>query len=273
MKRILVPTDFSEQAENALKVAVQLAEKQDCEIYLLHSMELPSHLASGYDGGELPETLFFIKLAEKKFEELMQNDFLNNVILHEALGHGEIYNDIKEAATNKEIDLVVMGSHGANGFKEMFIGSNTEKVVRTSSIPVLVIKNDHPSFKVDNFVFATDFSEEGRKTFDNAQKFAKEMDAKMHLLYVNTPSGFKTTPEAYELMEGFVKGMGAENYTLNVYNDISVEKGILGFAKDNKTDIIGMSTHGRKGISHFFNGSISEDLVNHAQMPVITFKI
>ena len=273
MKRILVPTDFSKQAEYALKVAVQLAEKQDCEIYLLHSMELPSHLASSSDGGAMPETLFFMKLAEKKFEELIKHDFLKGVKLQEALGHGEIYNDIKEASTNKNIDLVVMGSHGASGFKEMFIGSNTEKVVRTSSIPVLVIKNSHPSFKVENFVFATDFSEEGRTAFDDAQKFAREMGAKMHLLYVNTPSGFKTTTEAYEMMKGFVKGMGAENYTLNVYNDVSVEKGILGFAKDNNADIIGMSTHGRKGIAHFFNGSISEDLVNHAQMPVITFKI
>ncbi|MFT5906943.1 MAG: nucleotide-binding universal stress UspA family protein [Saprospiraceae bacterium] len=273
MKRILVPTDFSEQADNALRVAVQIAEKQECEIYLLHSMELPSHLANGTGGGAMPEALFFIKLAEKQFEELAQKDYLQGVRLNQALGHGEIYNDIKEAAANKEVDLVVMGSHGVNGFKEMFIGSNTEKVVRTSSIPVLVIKNSHPTFKTENFVFATDFSEECRNAFNDARKFAKKMNAKMHLLYVNTPSGFKTTPKAYELMESFVKDMGAENYTLNVYNDVSVEKGILGFAADNKVDIIGMSTHGRKGIAHFFNGSISEDLVNHAQMPVITFKI
>ncbi|EDM44285.1 universal stress protein [unidentified eubacterium SCB49] len=273
MKRILVPTDFSDQAENALRVAVQIANKQSCEIYLLHSMELPSSLIKGVDGNAMPEALFFIKLAEKKFAELMQKDFLQGVNVQEALGHGEIYDDIKEAAENKEVDLVVMGSHGASGFKEMFIGSNTEKVVRTSNIPVLVIKNAHSTFKSDNLVFATDFSEEGRQAFDNAQKFAKKMNAKMHLLYVNTPSGFKTTPQALELMENFIQGMGAENYTLNVYNDISVEKGILGFARDNNADIIGMNTHGRKGISHFFNGSISEDLVNHAQMPVITFKI
>ena len=74
-------------------------------------------------------------------------------------------------------------------------------------------------------------------------------------------------------MENFVKGLGAENYTLNIYNDTSVEKGILGFAKDHDVQLIGMSTHGRKGIAHFFNGSISEDLVNHANMPVMTFKI
>jgi len=273
MKKILVPTDFSPQAEKALRVAVQIAQKQKSEIYLLHSLDMPSQIRGVQNNSSMPESLYFIKLAEKNFEELFEKDFLKPIEIHEAIGHDEIYNDINTSVKENDIDLIVMGSHGASGFKEMFIGSNTEKVVRTSNIPVLVIKNSNPSFKVDNFVFATDFSEEGRKAFDDAQKFAKTMDAKMHLLYVNTPSGFKTSSEAQALMENFIKGMGAENYTLNVYNDVSVEKGILGYAKDNNADIIGMSTHGRKGIAHFFNGSISEDLVNHAQMPVITFKI
>jgi K+-sensing histidine kinase KdpD len=138
---------------------------------------------------------------------------------------------------------------------------------------VLVIKNDHPVFEINDFVFATDFSEECRPSFSEAQKFAKNVDAKMHLLFVNTPGDFKTTADANTIMKNFVKGMGAENYTLNVYNDNSIEKGILQFAKDKNAQLIGMSTHGRKGISHFFNGSVSEDLVNHANMPVITFKI
>jgi len=166
-----------------------------------------------------------------------------------------------------------MGSHGSSGFKEMFIGSNTEKVVRTSDIPVLVIKNDHEDFKIKDFVFATDFSEECRKPFMEAQKFAKAMGAHMHLLLINTPSGFKTTAEARDIMENFVRGTAAENYSLNIYNDTTVEKGILNFTKDIQAQLIGMSTHGRKGLSHFFNGSISEDMVNHANMPVITFKI
>ena len=95
----------------------------------------------------------------------------------------------------------------------------------------------------------------------------------MHLLYVNTPGDFTTSEAADKMMNDFVRGMGAENYTTNIYNDVSVEKGILGFAKKINAQLIGMSTHGRKGISHFFNGSVSEDLVNHANMPVITFKI
>lgn len=273
MKRILVPTDFSIQAENALKVAAQLARKNDSEIYLEHSLNMPSHLNDVGQTGSLPESLYFIKLAENEFEKLLQRPYLSDLVINHAIGHGEIYDDIQQTVKEQDIDLVVMGSHGLSGFKEMFIGSNTEKVVRTSKIPVLVIKNEHSHFEISDFVFATDFSEECRNPFNVAQKFAKDVGAKMHLLYVNTPSGFKTTSEANKMMQRFVKGIGLENYTLNIYNDSSVEKGILGFAREHNAQLVGMSTHGRKGIAHFFNGSISEDLVNHANMPVITFKI
>lgn len=272
MKRILIPTDFSVQAENALKVAVQMAKKNDGEIFLLHSMEMPTHLAN-QNTGSLPEALYFIKLAEKEFSELLKKPYLQDIIVEEAIGNGEIYDDIREAVEKNNIDLIIMGSHGSSGFREMFIGSNTEKVVRTSTIPVLVIKNEHTDFQVKDFVFATDFSDECKKPFAVAQQFAESVGATIHLLYVNTPSGFKTTSEAKKLMESFVNGASADNFTLNVYNDTAVEKGILNFATETGAQLIGMSTHGRKGVAHFFNGSISEDLVNHANMPVITFKI
>ncbi|PKA83238.1 nucleotide-binding universal stress UspA family protein [Ulvibacter sp. MAR_2010_11] len=273
MKRILVPTDFSPQAENALKVAAQMAVQHDSEIYLLHSLEMPLHLTTSGGSGSLPESLYFIKLAEKNFGELFKLPYLKGIKIREAIGHAEIYEDIGEAVEKNKIDLIIMGSHGASGFKEMFIGSNTEKVVRTSKIPVLVIKNKHPNFKIDDFVFATDFSEECRNSFQEAQKFAEAVGARLHMLYINTPSDFRTSAESKEMMSKFVKGAINENLTLNVYNDTSVEKGVLSFAKDISAQLIGMSTHGRKGLSHFFNGSISEDLVNHANMPVITFKI
>jgi len=273
MKRILVPTDFSEQAEKALRVAAQIATKNKSEIYLEHSLDIPLHINGGNKPGAMPEAMYFITLAEREFEPLLEKPYLKEISVHQAIGHDEIYKDIQKAVEEKNIDLIVMGSHGSSGFREMFIGSNAEKVVRTSNIPVLVIKNDRPNFEVNNFVFATDFSEECRKPFDQAQKFATSLGAKLHLLYVNTPSDFKTSGEAKEMMQGFVKGMGVENYTMNVHNENSVEKGILQFAREIDAELIGMSTHGRKGIAHFFNGSISEDLVNHANMPVITFKI
>ena len=273
MKRILVPTDFSDQAENALKVAVQIAEKNNSEIYLIHSLEMPLHIASSGGSGGKPESLLFIKLAEQHFEELFEKPYLSDLELHEVIGHGEVYNDINEVAESKEIDLIVMGSHGISGFKEMFIGSNTEKVVRTSKTPVLVIKNEHENFEINSFVFATDFSEKSVESFKEAKMFADGVNVQMNLLYVNTPGNFITTAEANNKMKGFVEKLNIENFKLNIYNDTSVEQGILNFAKDTDASLIGMSTHGRQGIAHFFNGSISEDLVNHANRPVITFKM
>jgi K+-sensing histidine kinase KdpD len=155
----------------------------------------------------------------------------------------------------------------------MFIGSNTEKVVRTSTIPVLVIKNEHKNFEVENFIFATDADVSNKHTLKTAYNFSKLIEAEFHLLFINTPNNFITNTEVRERIKHFVSETGIKEYKMHIYNDVSVEKGILNFAMKKRKALIGISTHGRKGLAHFFNGSISEDLVNHAKMPVVTFKI
>ncbi|HET8809095.1 MAG TPA: universal stress protein [Flavobacteriaceae bacterium] len=276
IKKILVPTDFSDQAENALKVAAQLAKRYDSEIFLLHMLELPLQLidpSRGSTGGNLPESLFFMKLAHQRFDEVMEEPYLEGVNVHETVQFHEAFEGIMEISNEKKCDLIVMGSSGASGLKEVFIGSNTEKVVRHSEIPVLVIKNPHENFQVNNFVFATDFTEPMKKPFLQAMRFAEKLGAKIHLVYINTASKFKTSIYLDEIMSGFVKDFDTENFTLSVHNDVSIERGIINFAKQKNSNLIGISTHGRKGIAHLLNGSLSEDLVNHANRPVITFKV
>lgn len=275
MKRILVPTDFSNQADNAVKVAADLAKKYDAEVHLLHMVELPMHqIIATSNYSELPEAVFFMKLAHKNFEESLEGkDYLDDLDVFEHIKFNDISVGVSEMCQENEFDLVVMGSHGTDGLKEMFIGSNTEKVVRTSKVPVLVIKNKHDSFEVNNFVFASDFKSDNKDTYIQAIKLAEFFDAKIHLLTVNTAGNFKTTIEAEEAMNNFVKGSGYTNHSLNIFNDVSIEEGILNFSKLINADLIGISNHGRQGIAHLFNGSISEDLVNHANRPVITFRI
>ena len=276
MKNILVPTDFSEQAENALKVAAQFAKTYNADIYLLHMLELPMQLidpTSNNNSQNLPESLFFMKLAHKRFEEVLASDYLEGVTVHETVHFHEAFDGIMEVSKEHDCDLIIMGSHGATGFKEMFIGSNTEKVVRYSEIPVLVIKQEIPNFRVDNFIFATDFSEETKRPFNEAVKFANKIDANIHLVYINTANKFKTTEEAEKKMSNFLEGMESKTFKLHIYNDRTIEEGILNYAQSIDAGLIGISTHGRKGLAHFFNGSLSEDIVNHAKRPVITFKI
>lgn len=274
MKKILVPTDFSEQADYALTVAAHLAKKYHSEIYLLHMLEMPLDLVDPlHENSEIPEAIFFMKLAHQKFEKVKAHPALEGLTVHEAVQNNRAFEGIIDSAHEHNVDLIVMGSHGTSGFKEIFVGSNTEKVVRTSDIPVLVIKNEHNGFEINDIVFACDFSDEYKKTYADTIRFAQDVNAKIHLLYVNTPNNFKTNEEINNIMTPFVASQPFSNYTFNIYNDANVEEGILNFTRSKDYDLIAMSTHGRSGLSHFFNGSISEDLVNHANRPVITFKI
>jgi nucleotide-binding universal stress UspA family protein len=273
MKKILLPTDFSEQAEYALKVAASLARQNNADIYLMHMLELPSHLLSGDTNLNVPEQLLFMKIANERFEKTMEKEFMKGITVHVTVESHKAFDGITEAIHQHDIDLVVMGSSGATGLKEMFIGSNTEKIVRTADAPVLVIKNNIEHFNVENFVFACDFSEDQKTVFEQALDFANSFNAKIHLLFVNTPSRFVTTAAAEKKMNSFIADFEIPSYELHIYNDDTIEHGILNFSNAIDADLIGMSTHGRQGLAHFFNGSISEDLVNHALRPVITFKI
>ncbi|WP_396198163.1 universal stress protein [Flavobacterium sp.] len=274
MKTILVPTDFSKHAENALKVAAQIAKKNNGEIILLHMLELSS---SGNDSlntsHEIPELMFFKNAAVSKLEELENASFLDDIKVSSIVQFNMAFEGIIENGKKHHADLVVMGSHGASGFHEMFVGSNAEKVVRNSEIPVLVIKKEDADFKVDTLTFASNFSDEIKKPFEKVVDFANYFGAHINLLHVITPNNFSTTRAAEEKVRNFIEEFHFSNYSTHIYNDINVEKGILHFAKDSNSDVIAVSTHGRKGISHFLNGSISEDLVNHAKRPVIAFKI
>ncbi|MEZ4854014.1 universal stress protein [Flavobacterium sp.] len=274
MKKILVPTDFSKHAEYALQVASQIAKKNNGEIFLLHMLELPT---AGNDAistaHEIPELMLFKNAAISKLDDLANKPYLQGVKISKIIQFELAFDGIIKNGKEHDVDLIVMGSHGASGFQEMFIGSNTEKVVRNSEVPVLVIKNEHENFSVDKFVFASDFADEIKEPFEKVIKFATKFDAHVHLVNINTPNNFKSTKVAQQIMDNFIANFDFKNYSTHIYNDINVEKGILHFSKSIDADLIGMSTHGRKGIAHFFNGSISEDLVNHAKRPVITFKI
>ena len=220
-----------------------------------------------------PQIIYFMKLAHEKFEKFIGLPFFKGVKVIESVQFQHAFSGIIDESEKNNIDLIVMGSQGASGLQEMFIGSNTEKVVRRSKVPVLVVKKSTEKFKVENMVFASDFNKESKSTFQRVADFANLFDAKIHLLYINTIHNFNTTKNIEKRIAEFMKDFDFDNYTTNIYNDISIEKGILSYARDIDADLIALNTHGRSGLSQLFNGSIGQELANHALRPVITFKI
>lgn len=273
MKRILVPTDFSEHAEDALKVAAQIAKKNDSEIILLHMLELPHQSNDAILGGiSIPETMLFMKKANETLDEVASKPYLDGIAVTEVVKMDKPIHGITQISKDYYVDLIVMGSHGSTGIEELLIGSNTEKVVRNSEIPVLVIKNNITDFNASNIVFASDFSDEAKKPFEKLLNFIKLFDSKLHLVTICTPNSFKPTHVSEKAMTDFISHFDISNYTTQIYNDTNIEKGIINFSNKINADLIGMCTHRRTGFAHFFNGSISEGLVNHAVRPVITLK-
>lgn len=277
MKKIIVPIDFSEHSEYALETAAILAKKNSADILALHMLEMSEAILTRTGTDMQMETLFFLQMAEKKFNDFLKKDYLKGLKVTPIVKHFRVFSEVNDVVEEYGADLVVMGSHGASGIKEFFIGSNTEKVVRHSNIPVLIIKHDPILIDFEKAVFACDFSDEAITPYINARKLFKKLGSKLHMIYVNLPNeSFRSTSEMEAKVLGFLKKAegNVDHYNkVKFYSDYTVEQGILNYANAISADLIAVATHGRTGLSHLLEGSISEDLANHSTLPVMTFKI
>lgn len=276
MKKIIVPVDFSGHSEYALRVAADLAKKHKAQLYLLHMLDISDQMISITEATKRRELMFFMQLATKRFEEFIDRDYMQDIKITPVIKHFKVFEEIDNAAKEVGADLIVMGSRGASGVKSYFVGSNTEKVVRTSDIPVLVVKSETKKFDPKTIVFASDFNTENLDAFKTIKKFADGFKATLKMVYVNTPNAnFKNTLEIREQMRQFLNKTSISNNSENIviFNDYSVTDGILNAAELHQADMIAIPTHGRKGINKLLAGSVGEDLANTSHIPVLTVKI
>ena len=221
--------------------------------------------------------MFFLKLAEKKFQEFLEKDYLKDIKITPIVKHFKVFKEVSDVAEEHHADLIVMGSHGSSGLTEIFVGSNTEKVVRHSNIPVLIVKHKPANLQFETVVFPCDFSESMVQPYLKACQFFENSSSNLKLLYVNLPGErFQSSTEMEATVANFLKmadGNLSKINDINYISDYTVEGGVLTFANIVGGDLIAVPTHGRKGIAHFFSGSIGEDIANHSTLPVITFKV
>jgi len=278
MKTILVPIDFSDYSEYALEVAAKIAKRHDSSIVALHMMGLSQAVLTKDDSQEVFEAMYYMKLADKRFQDFLDRDYLEGIEVQTTVQNYKLFHEIDSVAQEFNADLIVMGSHGSSGLREVFVGSNTEKVVRNSEIPVLVIKNRMGDEPMNKVVFANDFDKNNVTSFLKARNLFNALDVEMQMVYINTPGdGFRSTQEMEEkVVDFFIEANVNGEYSVNdvkYYSAYSIEEGIFAYSNKVDADLIAIPTHGRKGLAHFFSGSISEDLVNHSDLPVITFKM
>jgi nucleotide-binding universal stress UspA family protein len=275
MKKILVPIDFSKPSEYAAKMAAKIAKKTGASITLIHLIELPSEIVDIYYGSRfsIPESMLYLRKIKEKILKFKNNFFPEDMKVDYFIKLNNPFDGIRKYADKIDADLIIMGSKGHSKFEEIIIGSNTEKIVRSSKIPVIVVKRDSKKFSLKNLVFASNFKKDNKEVFIKFLDFANIFNSKIHLLRVNTPSQFENTFDAKQKMKDFIKEYNLLKYSINIYDDTSIEKGIINFSREKKVDLIALSTHGRSGISHLFSRSVAKSLSEIALKPIFTVKI
>ncbi|MCG8391073.1 MAG: universal stress protein [Cytophagales bacterium] len=276
MVKILVPVDFSKEALDALQFAVGLTSAKSAKIEVIHVVEYPVGAAMDPVGMAVPSPYDpeFVDLLKENAEKRM-NEFLGQFksAISYTIEVGNPFFEITEKLSKIDADLVVMGTKGATGFKEFFIGSNAEKVVRKASCPVITLAQPTRCEDIQDIVFATNITDVSEGLVMNVKQLQDIFNAKIHLVRINTPNNFERDELAEKALEDLAERFMFKDYTVNIYNDVYEDQGILSFAKKINAHMIAMGTHGRTGLKHLLTGSLAEDVVNHAKRPIWTYQI
>jgi len=275
MKKILIPCDFSQPAKDACIVAIDLAIKAKADIVLLYALPIPSLYTTEFMGDPLIfSPTYFSKMEQdinKEFDDLQNRASAKGIKVSTEIAYSSLIAAVQQQIDTRDIDLIVMGTSGSSGFSEIFIGSNTEKVVRFSSVPVLAVRQSFNIEDVKNILVPSTLELNQTEFIDKLKELQEFFHATLNILLVNTPTDFMRDSEANEALNEFVKHYKLTNYKLQFKNNFQEEDGIIEFAYSERMDMIAMATHARKGLAHLFNSSVSENVVNHIKSPVWTY--
>lgn len=181
--------------------------------------------------------------------------------------------NILQYIKEEKYDLIIIGSHGSKGIKEFAIGSNAQKVIRNSQVPVLVVKTPPKSESFNRIVMASTFEENQKPFFKHMLNYASDLGTDLDLLYINTPYHFKETEEIEKMLTLFCEDCIKKNCGKYHVDALNEEKGIQFFMSNSNAALFAMATKGKSTLSHLFSSSLSEAVVNHLEIPVLVFHI
>lgn len=261
MNKILVPTDFSIYATYAINAAVKIAQLTNGSITLYHTI-VPS--GEGNMVAQLKDT-------ENGLNQLKNEISDRGIECAYIIENGEFPKSALSHLQNDSYDLVIMGSHGQSGFNEMFIGSNTQKLLRKSNTSVMVVKKPVESITFDSAVFITGLNIEDQQSLRQLLGMLDVLQVKkLHIMAIDTSSYFSQPTIIMQSALADFKKI-AENYNVEThfYRDYSIESGVRHFSEEYNIDLIVVSNHKKHPIKRIFQGSNVEMIVGNSYSPVL----
>jgi nucleotide-binding universal stress UspA family protein len=272
--KILIPTDFSVQAEFAYLMVKKLEEKTAIDIHFLHVLNVPDTVTMDSKGniqtcGEI-DVNFVVKqkeIASRKLENLKVL-YGNQINVHLVLGNTT--DAILDFSNSHGFDLIVMGTKGSSGVKEILSGSEAQIIARRSKIPLLSLMCDRSDLQIQNVLLVHNFSNPKKEGMVLLHKLIKAFNTKVHLLQITSGQVESEKVRVESDMKHFAELNGIDNYECHLINDKDVENGVIHYNQMNNMDIICIGTHGKGSM---FHQSATEKLINHLFKPIISFHL
>ncbi len=280
MKHILVPTDFSSCAGNALNFAVQLSKIIPAEISVFHSFEIKGSLYSDYLGVNKEFNNSQLYEAQEKLRVLKDNvKKKDGIDVDIFVSEYELHKTIFGAIEDKHIDLIIMGTLGAGNIKEIFMGSRTAKVIGDVNIPVIAIPKQYTWKKPEKLLFATNRFEEDTSILNFLFEFSDLLMAKVEVAVYTD----EVHDKAITALEHTKKMPEYENMLRDKYYDNTlVSKQLYGkdfqdtledYINENEIDLLMMATY-RKGFwERIYHPSLTKKMSYHTHIPLIAFPV
>ncbi len=275
MKKILVPLDFSETSDNAFIYALEMAKLFRAELVLLHTFELPIvdsqsmpiNYAMIYDSIELTNFDHF-KDKIPKLRALAVTRKLDHIPLNHILMDVDLVYSIKRVVQQENIDLVIMGTKGATGWLDTFLGTNTGSVISDVTIPVLSVPTEAKFEKIENIAFTTRFENKDIEALTKVLVFAKKLHSKIKCLYVKTSSS-DVTQETIQRWKSHFEDV--DNLQFFIIPSEDVEETIEEFLIHQDINLLAMLTYKRNFFIELFTTRTTQKLSYHLKTPILAF--
>jgi nucleotide-binding universal stress UspA family protein len=271
MKTILFPTDFSENANHAMQFALQLAKDFDARLHLLNTYQIPYAYS-------VPNVNNLLEALKRNAIDDLAN-CVNNIksnpehkslnITHEAIS-GDLINVVDDIETALDVDLIVLGTKGASGIKEVLIGSNAQQVVYHSKSSVLVIPEQASAFSFNNIALASDLTLVEEKKFNTFVSLCKKYHAKITVVSVESANTI-TENESINKQQ-LVEILSGIDHQFHMIKNDDITNGINSFVEENHSNILALISKKYSFFENIFHKSITNKLACHTKIPIFVMK-
>lgn len=273
IKTILVPTDFSVAATNAVNYAAMISKVTGARIILLHVNELPALLTN--EQALAADFTLIEKDIQKHLDEIRLQLIRDNdieVVCHTALGL--TIPEIKDEVEKERVDLVLMGTKGAHGWKELLIGSQTSKVIEKCKCPILVLPENSPIEVPKRIAYATNFNDHEMQAFFLLVELMRPFNPEIMILHVSDSHDERLDEKKMRWFQSQVKSnISYDNFTFHELHGPSVELALDEYIKLNRINMLASAKRKRHFFDRFTSRSLTTDLAHHLTIPLLVFHI